>query len=1508
MCKFPTFLTFHYIFNGLITSKYPIITFCHYVQVPYLFTFHQIFSVPLCASSPSFYLSLFFYSVPLCASSPSFYIPLYLQCPIVGKFPIYLHSIRSSVSHSGQVPNNFVLHYIFSVPLCASSLSFYLSLYLQCPILGKFPIYLHSIRSSVSHFGQVPYLFTFHYIFSVPFGASSLSIYIPLDLQCPIMCKFPNFLCFVISSVSHSGQVPYSFTFHYIFSLPLCASSPYFYISFYIQCPILCKFPNFLCFVISSVSHCGQVPNNFVLHYIFSVPFWASSLSIYIPLDLQCPILGKFPIYLHFIISLVSHLGQVPYLFTFHQIFSVPLCACSLSFYLSLYLQFPIMCKFPILFSLYLQCPILGKYPIVLRFIISSVSHYVQVLHIFTFHSIFSVPFCASSLTSYVSLYLQCPILGKYPIVLRFIISSVSHYVQVLHIFTFHYISSSLFLCFVISSVSHSGQVPNNFVPLYIQCPIMCKFPIFLPFIISFVYHYVQVLLLFTIHYIFSVPFWASTPQLYVSLFLQCPIMCKLPIFLPFIISFVYHYVQVLLLFTFHYMFSVPLCASSPSFYIPLYLQCPILGKFPIYLHFIISLVSHFGQVPYLFTFHQIFSVPFWASSLSIYISLYLQCPILGKFPIYLHSIRSSVSHFGQVPYLFTFHQIFSVPLCASSPSFYIPLYLLCPILGKYPIALRFIISSVSHYVPVLHIFTFHFVFSVQLCGSSQTSYVSLYLQCPILGKYPIVLRFIISSVSHYVQVLHIFTFHSIFSVPFCASSLTSYVSLYLQCPILGKYPIILCFIYLVSHYVQVPYLFTFHQIFSVPLCASSPIFSISLYLQCPILGKFPIYLHSIRSSVSHYVQVLHFFPFHYIFSVPFWASSLSIYIPLDIQCPILGKFPIYLHSIRSSVSHYVHVPYLFTFHYIFSFPLCASSLTSYISLYLQCPILGKYPIVLRFIISSVSHYVQVLHIFTFHSIFSVPFCASSLTSYVSLYLQCPIVGKYPIILCFIIYLVSHYVQVPYLFTFHQIFSVPLCASSPFFYHFIISLVSHFGQVPYLFTFHQIFSVPFWASSLSIYISLYLQCPILGKFPIYLHFIISSVSDYVQVHYLFTFHYIFSVPFCASSLTSYVSLYLQCPILGKYPIILCFIIYLVSHYVQVPYLFTFHYIFSFPLCASSLLFMFHYIFSVPFWASTLQFYVSLYLQCPIMSKYPLILCFIIYLVSHYVQVLHLFTFHYFFSVPFWESTQFYVSSLQCPIMCKFSIFYISFYIQCPILCKFPIYLHSIISLVSHLGQVPYLFTFHQIFSVPLCASSPYFYISFYIQCPILCKFPNFLCFVISSVSHSGQVPNNFVLHYIFSVPLCASSLSFYLSLFPLCTIMCKFSFFLPSIICSVSHYVQVLHLFTFHYIFSVPFGASSLSIYIPLDLQCPILGKYPIVLRFIISSVSHYVQVLHIFTFHSIFSVPFCASSLTSYVSLYLQCPIVGKYPIILCFIIYLVSHYVQVPYLFTFYISRYVH
>ena len=57
-------------------------------------------------------------------------------------------------------------------------------------------------------------------------------------------------------------------------------------------------------------------------------------------------------------------------------------------------------------------------------------------------------------------------------------------------------------------------------------------------------------------------------------------------------------------------------------------------------------------------------------------------------------------------------------------------------------------------------------------------------------------------------------------------------------------------------------------------------------------MDKYPIAFHFIISSVSYYVQVLHFFPFHYIFSAPFWASSLSTYIPLDLQCPMMCKFP----------------------------------------------------------------------------------------------------------------------------------------------------------------------------------------------------------------------------------------------------------------------------------------------------------------------------------------------------------------------------------------------------------------------------------------------------------------------------------------------------------------------------------------------------------------------------------------------------------------------------------------
>ena len=427
-----------------------------------------------------------------------------------------------------------------------------------------------------------------------------------------------------------------------------------------------------------------------------------------------------------------------------------------------------------------------------------------------------------------------------------------------------------------------------------------------------------------------------------------------------------------------------------PKFYVSLYLSFP------------------FEQVPINFVFRYIFSVPLCASSPSFYIPLYLQCPILGKYPIALCFIISSVSHYVHVPYLFTFHYILSVPLCTSSPYFYISLYIWCPIMCKFPNFLCFIISSVSHCGQVPNNFVLHYIFSVPLCASSLSFYLSLFPLCPIMCKFSFFLPFIICSVSHYVQVLHLFTSHYIFSVPLWASSLSIYISLDLQCPILGKYPIILCFIiYLVSHYVQVPYLFTFHYFLCVPLCASSPSFYIPLYV-----GKFPIYLHFIISLVSHLGQVPYLFTFHQIFSVPFGASSLSIYISLYLQCPIWGKFPIYLHSIRSLVSHLGQVPYLFTFHQIFSVPLCASSPSFYIPLYLQCPIMCKYPIVLHFIISSVSHYVQVPYLFTFHYIFSFPF---------------------------------------------------LCASSLLLIHFIL-LVSHSGKVPYSSTFH-IFSVPFWANT-----------------------------------------------------------------------------------------------------------------------------------------------------------------------------------------------------------------------------------------------------------------------------------------------------------------------------------------------------------------------------------------------------------------------------------------------------------
>ena len=703
----------------------------------------------------------------------------------------------------------------------------------------------------------------------------------------------------------------------------------------------MCKFPIFLPFIICSVSHYVQVLHLFTFHYIFSVPFWASSLSISIPLDLQCPILGKFPIYLHFIISLVSHLGQVPYLFTFHQMFSVSLCASSPSFYI----------------PLYLQCPILGKYPIALRFIISSVSHYVPVLHIFTFYFVFSVQLCASSL-----------------LLLHFIIF--------------------LMVSLLASTLS-------------------------LRLIISFACHYVQVPYLFTFHYIFSVPFWASSLSIYISLDLQCPIMCKFSIFFHFIISLVSHLGQVPYLFTFHYIFSVPFGASSLSFYLSLYLQFPIL----------------MCQFPPFDTFHYIFSVPFWASTLQFYVSLYLQCPIMSKYPIILCFIIYLVSHYVQVLHLFTFHYIFSVPFWASTLQLYVSLFLQCPILGKYPIILCFIIYLVSHYMQVPYHFMFHYIFSVPLCASSLLLlHFIIFLMVSLLAS-TLSLRLIISFACHYVQVHYLFTFHYIFSVPLCACSISFYLSLYLQCLIMCKFPTFVTFHYIFNGLNTSKYpIITFNYIFRMSLYASSLSIYISLYLQCPILGKFPIYLHSIRSSVSHFGQVPYLFTFHYIFSVPFWASSLSIYIPLDLQCPIICMFPIFLPFIISLVSHSGQVPHSFTFHYFFSVPLCACSLSFYISLYIQCPIVCEYPIILCFIICSVSHYVQVLHLFTIHYIFSVPFWASTLQLYVSLFLQCSIMCMFPIFLHFIIYLVSHYVQVPYHFMFHYIFSVPLCAIPYFCY------------------------------------------------------------------------------------------------------------------------------------------------------------------------------------------------------------------------------------------------------------------------------------------------------------------------------------------------------------------------------------------------------------------------------------------------------------------------------------------
>ena len=765
----------------------------------------------------------------------------------------------------------------------------------------KFTIFLRFIIYLVSHYMQVPYHFMFHYIFSVPLCASSLLLlHFIIFLMVSLLASTLS-LRLIISFACHYVQVHYLFTFHYIFSVPLCACSISFYLSLYLQCLIMCKFPTFVTFhYIFNGLNTSKYPI-ITFNYIFRMSLCASSLSIYISLYLQCPILGKFPIYLHSIRSSVSHFGQVPYLFTFHYIFSVPFWASSLSIYIPLDLQCPIICMFPIF----------------LPFIISLVSHSGQVPHSFTFHYFFSVPLCACSLSFYISLYIQCPIVCEYPIILCFIICSVSHYVQVLH--------------------------------------------------------------LFTIHYIFSVPFWASTLQLYVSLFLQCSIMCMFPIFLHFIIYLVSHYVQVPYHFMFHYIFSVPLCASTLLLlHFIIFLMVSLLAS-TLSLRLIISFACHYVQVPYLFTFHYIFSVPFWASSLSIYVSLFLQCPIMCKFTIFLRFIIYLVSHYVQVPYHFMFHYIFSVPLCASS------------------------------------LLLLHFI---------------IFLMVSLLAS-TLSLRLIISFAYHYVQVPYLFTFHQIFSVPLCACSISFYLSLYLQCPIMCKFPTFVTFHYIFNGLNTSKYpMITFNYIFRMSLCASSLSIYISLDLQCPIMCKFSIFFHFIISVVSHFGQVPYLFTFHQIFSVPFWASSLSIYISLYLQCPISGKFPIYLHSIGSSVSHYVHVPYLFTFHYIFSFPLCASSLTSYVSLYLQCPILGKYPIVLRFIISSVSHYVQVPYLFTFHYFLCVPLCASS-PSYLSLYVQCPIMCKFPIFLHFIISLVSHCVQYP-------IYYISLACS-----------VSHYVQVPY---------------------------------------------------------------------------------------------------------------------------------------------------------------------------------------------------------------------------------------------------------------------------------------------------------------------------------------------------------------------------------------------------------------------------------------------------------------------------
>ena len=432
-------------------------------------------------------------------------------------------------------------------------------------------------------------------------------------------------------------------------------------------------------------------------------------------------------------------------------------------------------------------------------------------------------------------------------------------------------------------------------------------------------------------------------------------------------------------------------------------------------------------KFPTFVTFHYIFNVSLLGKYPIITFHYIFQCPIMCKFPIYLHFIISLVSHFGQVPYLFTFHYIFSVPLCASSPSIRSLSHYTC----------FHYISLVSHSGQVPHSFTFHYFFSVPLCACSLSFYISLYIQCPIVCEYPIILCFIICSVSHYVQVLHLFTIHYIFSVPFWASTLQLYVSLFLQCPIMCMFPIFLHFIiYLVSHYVQVPYHFMFHYIFSVPLCASSLLLlHFIIFLMVSLLAS-TLSLRLIISFACHYVQVPYLFII--ISLVSHFGQSLSFTI---FSVPLCA------------------CSYLFTFHYIFSVPLCAST-PFYVSLYLQCPIMCKFPTFVTF------HYIfnglntSKYPMITFNYIFHMSLCASSLSIYISLDLQCPIMCKFSIFFLSSYLSVSHFGQVPYLFTFHQIFQCPILGKFPIYLHSIRSLVSHFGQVPYFF-------------SLSIYISLY---------------------------------------------------------------------------------------------------------------------------------------------------------------------------------------------------------------------------------------------------------------------------------------------------------------------------------------------------------------------------------------------------------------------------------------------------